>query len=480
MHTRYVWIFACFLILTALPTAVADKGMWIPPEIDVYGPGQKAIIAWNGEQEVLILSTDVYAYPQLLQNLSRRQFVVSDRHIHQENVWIIALLDPIERIPTIGAWALEPFNENLFRENIWVLRPIGEYSDEETWVLKSFDEYPLPDNTRVGVRTRETPQEVQAISTSLGAILQHELLPPIRREDLYLLIPLDEPLVNVGWWQLNPLNEHLLHGSIWVPEFIPLPSMPEEVKEGDRESFAQIQRLLIEHALETLGPPTAGEKGGAEGVEVVFHERIGAHDVRVVRVTSASEFVTWAENLLDNENIEYGAPPERLGAIVDTYLQRGMSYFVFDLIEVGLSPHSIDPLIYRFQSDFLYYPLEVSSLASGTTNITLFTLTRDGINEQRASESGLEVRLEFELSENELQSIGSEIAELFNGSAFLTVLTYEGLLGNLKGDLMLSAAAGGADQSLAAAWAAAVVLVLLVIFALIYKLSPYYKTGPPS
>ncbi len=40
----------------------ADKGM-IPiiPDISVYEPGQKAIIGWNGEKEILILSTDVYS-----------------------------------------------------------------------------------------------------------------------------------------------------------------------------------------------------------------------------------------------------------------------------------------------------------------------------------------------------------------------------------------------------------------------------------
>jgi len=40
----------------------ADRGM-IPiiPGISVYEPGQKAIIGWNGEVEMLILSTDVYS-----------------------------------------------------------------------------------------------------------------------------------------------------------------------------------------------------------------------------------------------------------------------------------------------------------------------------------------------------------------------------------------------------------------------------------
>ncbi|MEM3666844.1 MAG: hypothetical protein QW222_07180 [Candidatus Bathyarchaeia archaeon] len=33
----------------------------IQPQVSVYEPGQKAIIAWNGTEEILILSTDVTA-----------------------------------------------------------------------------------------------------------------------------------------------------------------------------------------------------------------------------------------------------------------------------------------------------------------------------------------------------------------------------------------------------------------------------------
>lgn len=52
-------VFVGFLALVALPTAAADMGVVPPGNVSVYEPGQKAIIAWNGEEEVLILSTDV-------------------------------------------------------------------------------------------------------------------------------------------------------------------------------------------------------------------------------------------------------------------------------------------------------------------------------------------------------------------------------------------------------------------------------------
>jgi hypothetical protein len=53
-------LFCCVLI--AAPFTLADRGMIAAyPDVSVYEPGQKAILAWNGREEVMILSTDVKA-----------------------------------------------------------------------------------------------------------------------------------------------------------------------------------------------------------------------------------------------------------------------------------------------------------------------------------------------------------------------------------------------------------------------------------
>jgi len=54
--------FIVFFIAASFSNVAADRGMLpIIPGISVYEPGQKAIIAWSGSKEILILSTDVYA-----------------------------------------------------------------------------------------------------------------------------------------------------------------------------------------------------------------------------------------------------------------------------------------------------------------------------------------------------------------------------------------------------------------------------------
>ncbi len=344
------WPFVGLLILVMLPVATADMGMVVPGDISVYEPGQKAIIAWDGENEVLILSTNVWA-------------------------------------------------------------------SENTWAL----------------------------------------------------------------------------------ELLPLPTQPAKPEAGSFGSFENIQSMLFDFARNTYFKHGLAEPGSAP-LEVVFQENIGAHHITVLKVNRASELIDFAKNLLVAENLENAQEVSwsQLENLAAVYLQRGMSYWVLDLIDLSDYLMSREPIIYSFKSDYLYFPLEISSLASGTTDITLFTLTNDKLDASSVEATGFSIAsfiaggenvlIEFEVSENELQQISPNVAELFENKAWLTALTYSGSLENLKGDIMFSAAppegaeepSGAADQLRAAAWAVAIVIALLAIFAIIYKLSPYYKTSPPS
>jgi hypothetical protein len=56
------WSSALLLLLAAAGTVQADRGA-IPfrPDVTIFEPTQRALIAWNGEEEILILSTDLRA-----------------------------------------------------------------------------------------------------------------------------------------------------------------------------------------------------------------------------------------------------------------------------------------------------------------------------------------------------------------------------------------------------------------------------------
>lgn len=282
------------LLLSLAPPAYADRGMIPPSGVSVYGPGQKAIIAWNGEEEILILSTDVYA-------------------------------------------------------------------SADSMVL----------------------------------------------------------------------------------EMLPLPAEPQKIEAGDFASFIQIEELMTEHyPFSSWDRSTASPPGFGEEIEIVFHQKIGAHDITVVKASDVAELINWAQGFLGDRGMEYNIASPKLESIVGGYIEGGFEFFVFDLIELTSAPQSIEPILYRFETDFLYYPLVISSLASGETEITLFLLTPGVINFAELPEEMLVGLLygdpvRFEVDGGELVSIDTEIAELLGDSAWLAAVKYEGNLQNLESDLKL-------------------------------------------
>ena len=316
MRARHALAFVCLLIFTTLQAVAADRGM-IPPEgVSVYGPGQKAIIAWNGEREVLILSTDVWA-----------------------------------------------------SENAWVL------------------------------------------------------------------------------------------------ELLPLPSEPAKPEAGSFESFEKLQELLREYA-STLRTKWRVMPAEAPELEIIFQENIGAHSITIVRTTSAVELMSFAVDLWMAQGFTQELSWGRLEDLAASYIYRGLKHWVLDLVNLSDRWESVQPIVYTFESDSLYFPLEISSLAQGETKITLFTLTDGKLDASSVRASGFntaslsvgkhEELIEFEVSQKELQRISPKVAELFEDGAWLTALTYSGSLENLKGDLMLFAAApppSEADRLYTIAWA---------------------------
>jgi len=230
-----------------------------------------------------------------------------------------------------------------------------------------------------------------------------------------------------------------------VVEILPLPSKPA-VEAASFQSFEEIQRYIWDEGLNMFMYDTEG-KARSGSVEIVFHEQIGAHNITVVTASVTSELNSWMENFLKSSGVEYDVSLGSFESVIEDYMERGFRYYVLDLITVSSEEKSVDPILYKFNSDFLYYPLVITSPLSGPTEITLFVLTEDKIDEdylhfQKASyivPSGSWKPIEFVLSKGDLSKIDLRIGEIFQHKAWLTVLKYNGQASWLNKDLMISA-----------------------------------------
>ena len=216
-------------------------------------------------------------------------------------------------------------------------------------------------------------------------------------------------------------------------ELLPLPSKPV-VREASEEAFHKLVKLASAQR-KGVG---LGARGG--GVSVVFQERIGVHFITLVRVNSSQEFAVWFEEFV-TEHGYHAKLPESFESLVEDYVKRGYSYFAIDLINVGREVRSVKPILYRFKTDKLYYPLKISSTFNSDTRVNVFILANGIVMEEDLRRAGL-WRIKISdtyvyLSKSELKRVDESIAEILDG-AYLSVAAFYGDPEKLKADLEIT------------------------------------------
>lgn len=235
-------------------------------------------------------------------------------------------------------------------------------------------------------------------------------------------------------------------------EIMPLPSNPKTIEKASFESFETVQGLIWAKVPANMYKTLGERDQAAETISITFHEKIGAHDITVVNASDASQLIRWAESFLESSGVAESLSLEEFEPVLIDYLGNGFSYFVFDLIEASQQKNSLEPILYKFETSFLYYPLRISSVNPGNTKITLFLFTQDlvdplfyqpfSIAQYRSRFQPLASSpVQFELTHDELNRIDFEIGNLFEGNAWLTAIQYEGPMNALTRDLKIYSSA---------------------------------------
>lgn len=226
-------------------------------------------------------------------------------------------------------------------------------------------------------------------------------------------------------------------------EIMPLPSEPR-VKQGSFEIFEKMTNIIKEK-LERARREGVGLKKGDQGVEVVFEKEIGAHEITVVKVNELSKFLEWIKEFTERKELETKELSSNLRSGILNYLKRDIRYFAFDVIK-GNKKQSIEPLIYSFESDYLFYPMlvsGVSEISESRAEINLFLVTPPRAKIPDIPHSYYEhywfsnYGYPVEFNQNELEEVSEEISKLFEDGAKVRKSSLFGKLNKINRDLML-------------------------------------------
>ena len=214
--------------------------------------------------------------------------------------------------------------------------------------------------------------------------------------------------------------------------FIPLPSEPEVnlAPEGCFEALGKLaKKYNLRYTIKYKGKSVPDKP-----VELRFHKKIGMHDVTVIKINSTLHFRGWVNGYFRQKELpqrdEYG----EIENIVADYLKREIQYFVFDFVKLDQKVTSVNPLIYRFKSQKLYYPLKTTSIFGGVGQIELFIFARSARHSLWPSAAFFQVSTASVVKASELIDICPAINELLGEECFIQAFKYEGKL-NFRGDI---------------------------------------------
>jgi len=232
---------------------------------------------------------------------------------------------------------------------------------------------------------------------------------------------------------------------------VPLPAEPSEIKESETEIFDRLVKILnekINAMLTTLNwkDISFGETAPAAGVEVVFQKIIGSHDVTVVKVNKEEDFSKWVDDFITEKKLDKKQVSEEFKNGLLNYLKRNINYFVFDIANLNEEKTTVKPLIYKFKSDYFYFPILVSGISEisdSQTKVNLFLIFDENLKLPRKIWQGSynywvnDNRVDIKLNNDELKSISEDLASLFSANIIVRRFEMNGKLSEINKDLML-------------------------------------------
>jgi len=153
--------------------------------------------------------------------------------------------------------------------------------------------------------------------------------------------------------------------------FLPFPSEPV-VQPAPGVPFVEIDKLLREKRVESISMEVTKDKSASTvPPTIALSARTVIRDITVKKVDDISGFRRWVEGWIAEKGASASGTLDSLAKIAGDYLSHEIPYFVFETVALQTEKQSVEPLVYRFKTDKIYYPLKAWNAAGDAGSINL-------------------------------------------------------------------------------------------------------------
>lgn len=210
-----------------------------------------------------------------------------------------------------------------------------------------------------------------------------------------------------------------------ILEVIPLPAEPV-VKQGHFDTFTRAYHIMARNSTWIIagkGQKAANYRSAIPAGVITFQKKMGAHDITVAQVKDKDGFIGFIRNYLQEQYKTPEAPIKtEFAEMIQGYIDEGFTWFAFDVITLNKNVQSREPIEYTFKSDCVFYPMRISTLERGNTDIDLLVITPDNPDEYLGlSRKEIKTDRQVFISDNELFEINEDWAYFFDRKKTLTM-----------------------------------------------------------
>ena len=181
--------------------------------------------------------------------------------------------------------------------------------------------------------------------------------------------------------------------------FMPLPSEPT-VSVAGTGVFSRVMAYAKTNGISftlrdiwnliymTNGSGSHEDDSREKGISIEFTADIAEHDITVIHIESWGHLRQWLVQFAADKQIPMEFDIDSIEKTVVAYASDGISYFLFDVVDLAKNERSTNPLVMDFESDKLYYPLRVNALYDGPSDVLLCIFSPSRIPSGRFSRIG--------------------------------------------------------------------------------------------